>query len=170
MKPNRTILLAMARAERPLNRNELKCKYTKLPKQTIYDWIRRMEHLGWIVEKTGTRSSRPTKRYELTELGLFQAAKYASDHGSEDHRLYERLRKRLGSKYEEYEQKATLGHRQHVKQLTDMIGQVLLSGKAYPGWSLRLEMNANQEGAVRSWMQVGPPISTKSRRRHHQFN
>ncbi len=79
MRPNRAILVALANAERPINRYELERDYTKLAKRTIYDWIRRMKILNWIIEKTEMRYGRLVKYYELTDLGLFRAARYACD-------------------------------------------------------------------------------------------
>lgn len=170
MRPNRAILLAMASAEKPLNKYELEHNYTTLSKQTIYDWIFRMKILGWIVEKTETRHGRPIKYYALTDLGLFRAAKYASDQNPADLLLFERILRRLGNKYEKIEKKGILGHRRRIEDLTKFINEVLISGKALPGWSLQLQITANQDGEVKSWVHWGLPIGRRSRKRHLPFN
>ncbi len=163
MPPIGAILAAMARENKPLTRYQLQLKLPLLARQTIYDWIRRMKILGWVSEI----KKQSVKRYELTDLGLFRAAKYG---GGGDPLLLKNILRELGHKYEEYDKMSKLGRQQRVEELTKLISQVLQSGKAPPGWHLRLEMKADQHGNVKSWERWGFPMPRTTRRRHFPFN
>jgi DNA-binding PadR family transcriptional regulator len=155
MTPRRTIFLAMAKVERPVTRYQLQNKLTKLPKQTIYDWIQKMTKQGLMVERQETKSGRPVKTYELTSFALFQTAKYALNPPTMDLRLVERIRTRLASKYDEYEGNDLIDRQQRIQDLTKIIREALWYQKAPPGWKLQLQIKADQDGDVRYSVKIG---------------
>jgi DNA-binding PadR family transcriptional regulator len=153
--PRRTILLAMARVERPVTRYQLENRFTKLPKQTIYDWIHKLTTQDLLDERQETKSGRPIKTYELTSFGLFQTAKYALSPPTMDLPLVERIRTRLASKYDEFEGNDLIDRQQRIQDLTKIIREALWYQKAPPGWKLQLQIKADQDGDVRYSVKIG---------------
>jgi len=154
-RPLVAILKTMAMAREPLNKYELQ-KQAKAARQSVYDWVPRMERLGWIevdrVERS--RVGLPVKYYKLTDLGLFRAAGVAAD-------MSEDIRRRLGAKYEEYEVRSMRSRVIDIDRWIQVIREVVRSGKAAPDWEFKLEIKANKQGRVTYSVSSGFPLPKK---------
>ncbi len=149
MRPFAAMLKAFAEHPSPLNKYQLE-KRSKVPRQSIYVWTRRMERLGWIkLSRVETaRTGMLARYYELTDLGLYRA-------GATNPDISEKVRTRLGVKYQEFETKIRTAREQDIDSWLQLIKQVLLSGKASPGWSLSLDIVAKEDGRIQSRLKVG---------------
>jgi DNA-binding PadR family transcriptional regulator len=153
MPPHAAMLEALASADGVLNKYQLQ-KRTKLARQTVYDWVPRMEKLGWIkVARTEkSRVGLPVKYYELTDRGWFRAAVLAPS-------LSAKIRERLGSKYAEYEERQKVFYERQLEPWFQMIREILRSGRIpNPRWRLSLDIRAKKQGGVRCRVRAGVPV------------
>ena len=143
-----TILTAfMRRYPRALKKYDLE-KETGLARETVRDWIPRMERYEWIQATTAGKSNagKTMTNYTLTELGCFQASCLNPT-------LRPRIKLLLGSKYGESEKLRETSKRGRAKQFLESwlptLTKALETGTAQPGFYYCLEITTDKDGKVR---------------------
>ena len=142
-RPIPAILECLATSEgQPMNKYRIE-EQTGLSRQSLYNAVRTIKHLGWIrVAATDTsRTGLPSERYVLTDLGYYRAA-ILNPH------LEAKVRQLLGHKFEEIQEKDKRGHTIHVDELLAMIRNMMISRKARPNYKAQLTIAADDDGRV----------------------
>jgi len=120
-----------------------------------------LRRLGWI-EVTSTSRSRvglPVEYYRLTELGQFRATTSNPD-------LEPQVRKLLGHRFEELQEKATKAHLSRFREELRMAEELFTRGTAPPNWTLRIELTADEKGRLRYSVRRGIDL----KRMKHAFS
>jgi len=151
--PVAAILKAFAESAKPLNKYEVEKRASyksgkKLAHQSVHDWIPRMLTLGWIRRLQTEKSSGKAKYYELTDLGFYRA-------GTTNPDMSEKMRKRLRGKWDEFDVRGRQNRELHIDSLLELVKQVLLSGKAAPGWHFNLHIATNKDGKINAHWRLG---------------
>ncbi len=136
----------MQRYPRPLKKYDLE-KGCGLARETIRDWIPRMERYGWIQGHAAGRSNAGKKMvvYTLNDSGCFQA-------GCLNPALRPRVNQMLGGSHRELEEARTVAGRRRPKEYFERwlptITQAIQSGTAQPGFYYCLELTADKDGRI----------------------
>ena len=134
------------RYPRPLKKYDLE-KRCNLARETVRSWVPRMERYGWVNSRTAGTSNAGKKmmEYTLTERGLFQA-------GCLNPPLRSRVKRLLGGKYGEIEEKGTSARRKrmsdHLERWLPTLREIIQTGTAQPGFYYCLELTADKNGRV----------------------
>lgn len=135
-------------------------KQTRLARQTIHNTIPGMKWHGWIEPETirRTRTGKLSEQYRLTSLGWVRAVAI-------DSKLANRVPAQLNGIVKQHEESISHGRARDAERWGQVVKEVLGSGRAPPGWHLKIEILADKEdGRIRYHIQYGVP-ATKRRKR-----
>ena len=136
----------MERYPTPLKKYDLE-KVSGLARETVRDWLPRMERYGWVQGRAAGKSNagKQMVNYTLTKRGCFQASCLNPT-------LQPRVRRLLGSEYREIEDaKAKATHRrikQYFEQWLPTITRAFETGTAQPSFYYCLELTTDRNGKV----------------------
>lgn len=170
MHPFPNILRTLGVSDKPLNKYEIE-KQGKIPRQSVYNWVPRLEARG-LIRKVGSpeksRADRPVYRYDLTEEGLKWLGGMVPDLPTKVETKYSKhlpvIRRRYQQKYLTYVTEARTRELEDIERWTELIRRVVRTGKASPGWGFRLEIATNEQGQIRYGIEVG--FQHRSFKRH----
>lgn len=136
----------MQRYPRPLKKYDLE-KGSGLARETIRDWIPRMQRYGWIQGHAAGKSNAGKKmvEYTLNDSGWFQA-------GCLNPATRQRVKRMLGRNYRQFEEaRVAVGRRrqrEYFERWLPTITQAIQSGTAQPGFYYCLELTADKDGRI----------------------
>ena len=159
MRASAKILTALAKATEPQTRYQLwKAKACRnLSADTIYyDWLPRMEAIGW-VEAVKSESSE-SEKYRITDLGLLRAVRLNPELSKDKD-----VTTRLKGKIETFEENLRRADSRRIEKVIEKVREAL-TGKTPPGWELNLRIQADKGGRVKSRLRYGFPIRGQRRR------
>ena len=136
----------MKRHPRPLKKYDLE-KGCGLARETIRDWIPRMEGYGWIQGRPAGKSNAGKRmvEYTLTDRGRFQAACLNPT-------LRPRVKLMLGGTYREIEESKGRARRERMSNFLERwlptIRQLIQNGTAQPGFYYCLELTTDKNGKI----------------------
>lgn len=116
-----------------------------LAKQTTYNAVEKLERLRRIrvVNTVKTRTGLPSKEYVLTDQGKYWATQLV-----DDPTLISWLKRDLGSKFTDFQQKVERGRAIDIDEKLARIRRLLTSRRAPPLYELGLTVKTNREGKV----------------------
>jgi len=127
----------------PANKYQLE-KKVKTRRETLYNLIdefkrRQMIH---IEKRVRTKTGSISEQYTITDRGLYSAAMLNPD-------LESKIAFKLGGKFREMKENVTRHRVESFERWAKMARTIIVSGKAPPNSSMRMEIRADEKGRVR---------------------
>jgi hypothetical protein len=127
----------------PLNKYRLE-KKLKTRRETLYNLIDEFKEreLIRVVKRVPTQAGDMSEQYTITDRGLYSAAMLNPD-------LEREIASKLGGKFREMKENVTRHRVESFERWAKMARTIIVSGKAVPNSSMRMEIRADEKGHVR---------------------
>ena len=134
----------------PMNKSQLQKKAKIYGRQTILNVVGWLKHHRYvIVENKEWRKGRSSEHYTLSESGLYRAVQF-------NPKLEDSVRKALGAKYQEFENRVEQGRRRDLDFYFNVISTLILKRKGRPDSEWSLTVRTDDQGRVGWEWKTGP--------------